>query len=91
MKFLFNVFYVIVIFDKKSLNRSRSTSSLYTFRITFDMCLLFLVLTLSKLFFTPSSDLMLGKMWYFIFGSRIVMEIVIYFMCVKLAYRRSVY
>lgn len=91
LKFLINVFYLLIFFDAEALNRSKSTGSLFRFRILFDMATLFLVVYGAKLFFTEKENDRMGKVWWYILGSRLIMELIIYYLCVVPAYRRAVY
>jgi hypothetical protein len=90
LKFLLNISYLILFFDKTSLNRSRSTGGLFIFRIAFDFFVVTLIMFGAKYFFTLQYR-QLGKLWLWFGFCKIAYETFLYHASVKPAYRRSVY
>ena len=90
LKFFINVAYLILFFDLRKLNRSSSTEALFYFRITGDIFIIIFLMYGARYIFNTREN-SIGKMWYWIIGVKVVMEVFIYYFSVKPAYRRSVY
>lgn len=92
-KFVVDLAYLVVSTKNESLNRSSSTSSLYWFRILFDLTLfggLLIAIHYVKMISIKSNGMVGGFKYSFVI-MKVVFEIVVYWICVKRAFKRSVY
>lgn len=94
-KFFLNIFYLAIICETKNVNRSKSTSGLFWFRIRFELLVLLVICIVDAKFF-GKEDLTLQEKkekavlkYYFLF--KLVVELLLYRFSVMPAYRRYVY
>jgi len=90
IKFFIDVFFLVICFDDKVANRSHSTGSLFWFRVFFDITLFGGILFSSRYIMQNNS----GRVGYVKLGllmPKVLIEVFVYNISVKPAFRRSVY
>jgi hypothetical protein len=95
LKFFLNIFYLIMFCHKHDINRSKSTRGLFWFRIKFEFIVLIMMSVLNMKFFTNEVLAKSEKNEKDIFQSfvffKMIVEIILYFISVKVAYWRYIY
>ena len=93
IKFFIGIFYLVICFDDKKLNRSHSTGCLFWFRVFFDIIFFGGLLFANRyiIVFSDEENAKVGNVRFAIIISKVVIETILYKISVIPAFRRSTY